>query len=50
MEVQLRIRRYNPELDEPHWEVYALEAEPSESFKKGSRPCRIYKKTPSLTQ
>ena len=31
MEVQLRIRRYNPELDdEPHWEVYALEAEPSD--------------------
>ena len=31
MEVQLRIRRYNPELDvEPHWEEYAVEAEPSD--------------------
>ena len=31
MDVQLRIRRYNPELDdEPHWEEYALQAEPSD--------------------
>ncbi len=31
MDVRLRIRRYNPELDdEPHWEEYALEAEPSD--------------------
>lgn len=31
MDVQLRIRRYNPELDEAaHWEEYELEAEPSD--------------------
>ncbi len=31
MDVRLRIRRYNPELDdEPHWEEYALDAEPSD--------------------
>jgi len=31
MQIQLRIRRYNPELDEEsHWEEYALDAEPSD--------------------
>ncbi len=31
MDVQLRIRRFNPEADaEPHWESYALQAEPSD--------------------
>ena len=31
MDVQLRIRRFNPELDEePHWEEYPLQAEPSD--------------------
>jgi succinate dehydrogenase / fumarate reductase iron-sulfur subunit len=31
MDVQLRIRRYNPEVDaEPHWEEYALQAEPTD--------------------
>jgi succinate dehydrogenase / fumarate reductase iron-sulfur subunit len=31
MDVRLRIRRYNPEADEaPHWEEYAVEAEPSD--------------------
>jgi succinate dehydrogenase / fumarate reductase iron-sulfur subunit len=31
MDVTLRIRRYNPELDrEPHWETYAVEAEPTD--------------------
>jgi succinate dehydrogenase / fumarate reductase iron-sulfur subunit len=31
MDVQLRIRRFNPELDsEPHWEEYRVEAEPSD--------------------
>jgi succinate dehydrogenase / fumarate reductase iron-sulfur subunit len=31
MDVTLRIRRYNPELDdEPHWESYRVEAEPSD--------------------
>jgi succinate dehydrogenase / fumarate reductase iron-sulfur subunit len=31
MNVTLRIRRYNPELDdEPHWEEYQVEAEPSD--------------------
>lgn len=31
MDVTLRIRRFNPELDdEPHWETYQLEAEPSD--------------------
>ena len=31
MQVQLRIRRFNPELDEEsHWEEYALDAEPSD--------------------
>jgi succinate dehydrogenase / fumarate reductase, iron-sulfur subunit len=31
MDVQLRIRRFNPELDdEPHWERYDLEAEASD--------------------
>ena len=31
MDVQLRIRRYNPEVDaEPHWEEYAVTAEPSD--------------------
>jgi succinate dehydrogenase / fumarate reductase iron-sulfur subunit len=31
MDVELRIRRFNPEVDAtPHWESYALEAEPSD--------------------
>jgi len=31
MQVQMRIRRFNPELDaKPHWEQYDLEAEPSD--------------------
>lgn len=31
MQVQLRVRRYNPELDDgPHWEQYTVEAEPSD--------------------
>jgi len=31
MDVTLRIRRFNPELDsEPHWEEYQVEAEPSD--------------------
>ena len=31
MDVTLRILRYNPELDsEPHWEEYAVEAEPTD--------------------
>jgi len=31
MDVQLRIRRFNPELDaEPHWEEYHVEAEPTD--------------------
>jgi succinate dehydrogenase / fumarate reductase iron-sulfur subunit len=31
MEIQLRIRRFNPELDKaPHWEEYRVEAEPSD--------------------
>jgi succinate dehydrogenase / fumarate reductase iron-sulfur subunit len=31
MDVQLRIRRFNPELDaEAHWEEYALQADPSD--------------------
>jgi succinate dehydrogenase iron-sulfur subunit len=31
MEIQLRIRRFNPELDTaPHWEEYRVEAEPSD--------------------
>ena len=31
MQVELRIRRYNPEIDqEPHWEEYDLEAEPTD--------------------
>ena len=31
MEVQLRVRRFNPELDAaPHWEEYRLEADPSD--------------------
>ena len=31
MQVQLRVRRFNPELDAAaHWEEYALEAEPSD--------------------
>ena len=31
MDVALRIRRYNPEVDtEPHWEEYRLEAEPTD--------------------
>ncbi len=31
MEVQIRIRRFNPELDRaPHWEEYRVEAEPSD--------------------
>jgi len=31
MDVTLRIRRFNPELDsEPHWEEYRVEAEPSD--------------------
>jgi succinate dehydrogenase / fumarate reductase iron-sulfur subunit len=31
MDIQLRIRRFNPELDsEPHWEEYRVEAEPSD--------------------
>jgi succinate dehydrogenase / fumarate reductase iron-sulfur subunit len=31
MDVQLRIRRYNPETDdEPHWEEYRLRAEPTD--------------------
>ena len=31
MEVTLRIRRYNPEVDEaPHWEEYDVEAEPTD--------------------
>jgi len=31
MDVELRIRRFNPEADaEPHWETYALQAEPSD--------------------
>ncbi len=31
MDVQLRIRRFNPELDaEPHWEEYHVDAEPTE--------------------
>jgi len=31
MEVALRIRRFNPELDtDPHWESYSLQAEPSD--------------------
>jgi succinate dehydrogenase / fumarate reductase iron-sulfur subunit len=31
MQVQLRVRRYNPELDRaPHWEQYTVEAEPSD--------------------
>jgi len=31
MDVELRIRRFNPEADaEPHWESYALQADPSD--------------------
>ena len=31
MDVELRIRRFNPELDEaPHWETYHLDAEPTD--------------------
>ncbi len=31
MDVKLRIRRFNPELDRaPHWEEYHVEAEPSD--------------------
>jgi len=31
MDVRLRIRRYNPELDsEPHWEQYEVEADPTD--------------------
>jgi succinate dehydrogenase iron-sulfur subunit len=31
MDVTLRIRRYNPELDDaPHWETYAVSAEPTD--------------------
>ncbi|MEX0630554.1 MAG: succinate dehydrogenase iron-sulfur subunit [Chloroflexota bacterium] len=31
MDVELRIRRFNPEVDAtPHWESYALQAEPSD--------------------
>jgi succinate dehydrogenase / fumarate reductase iron-sulfur subunit len=31
MDVTLRIRRYNPEVDlEPHWEAYQVEAEPTD--------------------
>ena len=31
MDVQLRIRRFNPEMDhEPHWEEYTVEAEPTD--------------------
>jgi succinate dehydrogenase / fumarate reductase, iron-sulfur subunit len=31
MDVQLRIRRFNPEADEePHWEEYVVEAEPTD--------------------
>jgi succinate dehydrogenase/fumarate reductase-like Fe-S protein len=31
MDVQLRIRRYNPEADdEPHWEEYTVPAGPTE--------------------
>jgi len=31
MDVTLRIRRYNPEIDtEPHWESYELQAEPTD--------------------
>jgi succinate dehydrogenase / fumarate reductase iron-sulfur subunit len=31
MDVQLRIRRFNPEVDdEPHWEDYRLQAEPTD--------------------
>ncbi len=31
MDVTLRIRRYNPEVDEePHWEEYTVEAEPTD--------------------
>ncbi|HEX2222448.1 MAG TPA: 2Fe-2S iron-sulfur cluster-binding protein, partial [Candidatus Limnocylindria bacterium] len=31
MDVQLRIRRFNPEVDdEPHWEEYRLQAEPTD--------------------
>src|SRR5687768_12920101 len=31
MDVQLRIRRFNPEADdEPHWEEYAVTAEPTD--------------------
>ena len=31
MDVTLRIRRYNPETDrEPHWEEYAVSAEPTD--------------------
>ena len=31
MQVELRIRRFNPDVDEiPHWESYDLEAEPSD--------------------
>jgi succinate dehydrogenase / fumarate reductase iron-sulfur subunit len=31
MDVELKIRRYNPEADEaPHWETYHLEAEPTD--------------------
>ena len=31
MDVTLRIRRYNPEVDvEPHWEEYVVEAEPTD--------------------
>jgi len=31
MEITLRIRRYNPEVDEaPHWEQYTVEAEPTD--------------------
>jgi succinate dehydrogenase / fumarate reductase, iron-sulfur subunit len=31
MDVQLRIRRFNPEIDtEPHWEEYTVQAEPTD--------------------
>jgi succinate dehydrogenase / fumarate reductase iron-sulfur subunit len=31
MDVELRIRRYNPEVDaEPHWESYTVPAEPTD--------------------
>jgi len=31
MQVRLRIRRYNPEIDQaPHYEDYAVEAEPTD--------------------